>query len=318
MMSETSSPRGEELAKVLHYYGLLEGDGDFKIVCPFHDDVNASMQVSLGDGFFFCYGCHRSGDALQFVIYENAPRGIDDLQSCIKLHAILRSSKVKSIKVTRQPKLIADDEQALVEADDYYHGLKFNDWSILSKERSYMESRGFTTKSLTSCGAKLTYNDSYPIIFPIFDLDEFRGWVCRTTTKRIEENRKYLYNTGFSRRNTLAGNYSGKTIMLVEGYMDKLKMNQFGVSKVAAILGWKMTDQQILKLKNAGVETIISALDNDVKGRDGTDYIKQHFNMVRFEFPPGMKDPGDMTIAAFKEANDKVKEKLRRLRNGIN
>lgn len=318
MMMAPSSSRGEELAKVLHYYGLLEGDGDFKIVCPFHDDVNASMQVSLSDGFFYCYGCHKSGDALQFVIYENEGRGIDDLQSCIKLYGILRSSKVRSIKVAPQPKIIPDDAQALIEADDYYHGLKFNDWSLLSKERSYMESRGFTTKVLTSCGAKLTYNDSYPIIFPIFDQEEFRGWVCRTMSKHIEEKRKYLYNTGFSRRNTLVGNYKHKTVMLVEGYMDKLKMNQFGVSKVAAIFGWKMTDQQIQKLKNAGVETIVSALDNDEKGRDGTDYIKQHFDMVRFEFPPGMKDPGDMTIAAFGEANEKLKEKLRRRKNGIN
>lgn len=64
--------------------------------------------------------------------------------------------------------------------------------------------------------------------------------------------------------------------------MDRLKFLQFGESNVAAILGWKMSSEQIKKLKDKGVNTIISALDNDPCGKRGTAYLKEHFNVVRF------------------------------------
>lgn len=308
---------GEALAKVLHYYGLLEGDGDFKIVCPFHDDVNASMQVTLYDGRFYCHGCHKTGDAFQFVKLAN--KKLDDLQACIEMYRILRSKEVRSIKVVRKARAKADDKQALVEAYDYFYGLKTIDWVKEDhEEKAYMKKRGFDPKTLSNCKAKLTYNNAYPIIFPLIDMGVFRGWVCRTTTKAIEEKRKYLYNTGFSRRNTLVGNYSGKVVVLVEGYMDYLKMRQFGVKNVAAILGWKLTEQQITKLKAAGIETIISALDNDPKGKEGTKYAMKFFNVVQFQFPVGVKDPGDLDQATFNIANRKTKELYRRHKsNGI-
>lgn len=308
----------EALAKVLYHYGLLEGDGEFKIVCPFHDDVNASMKVNLHDGSFYCFGCNVSGDALQFVKLAN--KKIDDLHACIEMYKILRSNSVRSIKVTRQARPKPDDKQALIEAHDYYYGLKTIDWiHDKSDERKYMEKRGFGPTTLIKCKAKLTYNDSYPIIFPLIDLNEFRGWVCRTTTKSIEEKRKYLYNTGFSRRNTLVGNYSAKTVVLVEGYMDYLKMKQLGIEHVAAILGWKLTEQQITKLKKAGVETIISALDNDTCGEKGTKYAQKFFNVVRFQFPNGVKDPGDLDKSNFDKANLNTKQLYRRQKsNGIN
>lgn len=308
---------GEILAKVMHYYGLLEGDGEFKIVCPFHDDVNASMKVNLHDGSFYCFGCNVSGDALKFVTLVNKDK--DDLQACIELYRIVRSTKVNSIKVNRTSKPKPDDKQALIEAYDYYTGLRSVNWSKEEcDEGSYMAKRGFTPRALTKCKAKLTYNDSYPIIFPLLDLGEFRGWVCRTTTKKIEEKRKYLYNTGFSRRNTIVGSYKAKVVVLVEGYMDYLKMKQFGVKNVAAILGWKLTEQQVTKLKNAGVETIISALDQDLCGNKGTKYAEQFFHVIRFQFPANIKDPGDLNQKLFDIANNKTKRLYRRNRpNGI-
>lgn len=305
----------EALAKVLHYYGLLEGDGEFKIVCPFHDDVNASLKINLIDGSFYCFGCNVSGDALQFVKLVN--KQLNDLQACIEMYRIIRSKKTQSIKVSRKPKSKPDDKQMLIEASDYYYGLKTIDWDkIECYEKDYMLKRGFTPRTLTKCKAKLTYNDSYPIIFPMFDMGEFKGWVCRTTSKRIEQKRKYLYNTGFSRRSTLVGTYNGPVAMMVEGYMDWLKMKQFGVKNVFAILGWKLTEQQIAKLKNAGVKTIISALDNDSCGEKGTEYAKKFFNVIRFEFPKGVKDPGDLTLELFNSINKKAKEKYRRMQNG--
>ena len=124
----------------------------------------------------------------------------------------------------------------------------------------------------------------------------FKGWVCRTTSKEVEAKRKYLYNTGFSRATTLVGDYNNQDyVFVVEGYMDRLKFIQYGVTNVVAILGWKMSKNQEDKLKEAGVKVIISALDNDECGIKGTKYLRTIFpNVVRFKFLKNIKDPGQI------------------------
>lgn len=301
---------GEALAKVLNSYGLLEGDGEFKIICPFHGDVNASMKINLHDGSFYCFGCQLTGDALKFVKLVN-PK-MDDLQACMEMYKIIKSSGAITFVAAKSQRQ-SNSKQSLIEAYDYYFGLKTMDWSEESGiEKDYMSGRGFSPATLTRCKAKLTYNSHYPIIFPMFDLGRFKGWVCRTMDKKIEEKRKYLYNAGFSRRDTIVGEYRNKVVVLVEGYMDWLKMKQLGVDHVSAILGWKLTEQQITKLKDAGVKTIISALDKDKCGEDGTKYAAKFFNVIRFQFPEKVKDPGDLSESGFILANRKTKSLYRR------
>jgi len=319
---------GEELAKVLSYYGLLPDDRSMsqKIVCPFHKDVNPSMIVDLEEGRFFCFGCGLSGDAARFVELMN-PK-LNELASMRKFFRILRSKKTEKVNLSGRIKKHRKPPQELYEmAWDYYHGLSPVDWPRdISEEASavaaYMAKRGFTYKTLSECGAKVNYNSKYPIIFPIMDNGQFKGWVCRTTDREIEQKRKYLYNTGFSRRDTLAGDYSGcDYVFVVEGYMDRLKFAQYGVGNVVAVLGWKMTPEQEKKLKNAGVRYIISALDNDVYGRRGTDYLRTVFtNVIRFRYLKGVKDAGEMSCEQFNIMYSKTMQELiklkRREKNG--
>lgn len=299
---------GTELGKVLHFYGLLEQQAEYKIVCPFHEDVNASCKVDLVRGTFYCFGCTKSGDALEFVKLANSQ--LDDLQACRLFWEILRSDEVKDIKIERKPRAKLENLEALEVAHDYYYGLSKTDWSweLQSAEYRYMQQRGFNIQSLNKCGAKINYNAAYPIIFPMNDMGEFKGWVCRTMNARIQKHRKYLYNDGFVKTNTLVGRYDSKVVMLVEGYMDWLKTKQFGIKKSAAILGWHISDAQIKKLKMQGVEYIISALDNDKCGKEGTRYLERFFKVIRFQYPEGIKDPGDMTKQIFDIANNKTKQ----------
>lgn len=135
----------------------------------------------------------------------------------------------------------------------------------------------------------------------------FKGWVCRTMIKEIESRRKYLYNKGFSRATTLVGNYGSKQyVFVVEGYMDMLKFIQYGVNNVVAILGWKMSAQQMQKLKDKGITKIICALDNDECGRKGYRYLKKYFKVTRFRYLKGIKDAGEMTKEQFEKCLNKT------------
>jgi len=43
------------------------GGGSLKGLCPFHDEKTPSFQVTPSRGFYYCFGCGESGDAISFV-----------------------------------------------------------------------------------------------------------------------------------------------------------------------------------------------------------------------------------------------------------
>lgn len=319
--------KGKNLAKVLWYYNLLPDTKAYnqKIICPFHEDVNPSMIVDLEEGRWFCFGCQLSGDAVKFVqLMEYKLNKVNDLKAYNKYLKILKSKECSNIKFERYSKRQKPPDRELYnQAYDYYYGLKKNDWqndsgpSELIDIKSYMMNRGFDLSTLNKCRAKITYNKSYPIIFPMLDNGKFKGWVCRTTDKEIEKKRKYLYNEGFKRARTLVGDYGNKDyVIVVEGYMDRLKFIQYGEENVVAILGWKMSAEQIEKLKKRNITKVISALDNDECGRKGTEYLKKFFEVTRFTYLKSIKDPGDMNEKSFKKMFERTMKKF--IENGGN
>lgn len=320
--------KGENFAKVLTYYGLLTSFFEKKIICPFHEDVNPSMLIDLEEGRWFCFGCQLSGDAKKFVqLMEARYNNLNDLQSYQKYLKILKNDKVSDIKLRRYQKLQDKPQKQLyLIAYDYYYGLSKVVWTSrkisegeVIKARDYMKGRGFEPSILSKVDAKITYNSSYELIFPMLDNGKFKGWVCRTMDPYLAKKRKYLYNEGFRRAKTLVGNYGSKDyVIVVEGYMDRLKFIQCGEENVVAILGWKMSAEQEKKLKNKGIKKIISALDNDEYGRKGTKYLRQIFgeqNVIRWSYLKGLKDPGDMTYDSFMKMFNKTMKKFKEVKN---
>lgn len=322
--------RGTELAKVLWYYNLVYNTQQLKqkIICPFHADENPSLLVNLAEGTWHCFGCGLSGDAQKFtILMEKKYHGLNDLQALKRYHQILQSKKVSNIKISKQAiQALPTNSELYAEAYDYYHGLRLVHWEHddnideVAEAKAYLISRGFTTQALDMVKCKVTYQWAYSIIFPIMDNGKFKGWVSRTMDKNIEQKRKYLYNTGFSRATTCCGKYGNMDyVFVVEGYMDMLKMMQFGLqfglditNNIVALLGWKMSNEQEQKLKAAGVKYIISALDNDVCGRRGTEYLKTiaGFDVTRWCYLRGIKDPGEMDSSQFIKMYHKTMQKF--------
>ncbi|MEC4017678.1 DNA primase [Streptomyces sp. H27-D2] len=56
-------------AVVSEYLQLRNGGGgNFKGLCPFHDEKSPSFQVSPSKGLFYCFGCQEGGDTVDFVM----------------------------------------------------------------------------------------------------------------------------------------------------------------------------------------------------------------------------------------------------------
>ena len=299
-------------AQVLSYYGLI-GDNiqdKIKIVCPFHEDVKPSMQVNVVENSFYCFGCNASGDVIKFV---------QQMEKCSEMEAMLLIGKIKKgmakrseIKVNVQPPM--SSKAAIEEAKLYFYSLPKTEWADVDKDE-YLFKRGFNAAALHELDVRENYNHIYGVIAPMLDMGEFKGYVCRATVQEFngrDIDRKYLYNKGFSRRSTLVGQYDKPWPVITEGFLDYAKLVQFGVKNSCAILGWKVTENQISKLQKHGTK-IISALDNTPTGEEGSEYLSQYFDVVRFAFPDHRKDMGDMKEhefnVAWRKTLDKIKSK---------
>ncbi len=303
---------------LLKHYGIFEPLDKYKIVCPFHEDQNASLQINVSDAFFFCYaGCGAQGSSLElyknfYKIQNPGKPPVSDLQASIAISKIVGSKFSRAGKVVLEVPVKPKESYRIEinQAREYYYNLPSPCWYRPSKVdaiadesiqcRMYMNGRGFSNRILTQFQAKPSMNKYYPIVFPLLENGIFRGYVMRTFDKEIEEKRKYLYNKGFRRQNALPGSFKNTdTVVCVEGYFDLIKANQIGCKNVVCFLGWKASESHLRKLKKAKVKTIICALDSDEAGRKGYHYLqrisKQYgFKIKRLRYPKGIKDFGDI------------------------
>ncbi len=90
-----------------------------------------------------------------------------------------------------------------------------------------------------------------------------------------------------------------KTIILVEGIADGLKLDMAGIDNWSAIFGTSLSlHQQKLLIEN-GIKNVCLAMDGDKAGRDAAKKIERllqnYFNVKIIDLPDG-KDPNDFSI----------------------
>jgi len=282
----------DNVTKIIdHYYDLSyqHGGGNISLVCPFHNDQEASMSVNLKKDLFYCFGCGWKGDAIDFVAKKE---GINRLQAMKKVTKLNGNNFIP-----RHPIIYQASKELLKQAyKEYQRGYNI-DWEY----DDYLISRGLEPELLKQVGARYYLSENYSYAIPIRDKGRFAGFV-KTGAGQIP---KYLYSRGFKRAQILWGNYNPGIVFVTEGVIDYLKALQFGQTNAVCLLGWKASQTQIDKIKSV-TDKIVCALDNDDKGKEGAEYLRKHFNMVEFPYPKGVKDIGEMDEEQFYKALDRI------------
>ena len=58
-----------EITEIVGKYVKLEQrGGNFWGRCPFHHEKTASFCVNSAGQFYYCFGCHKSGDVISFIM----------------------------------------------------------------------------------------------------------------------------------------------------------------------------------------------------------------------------------------------------------
>ncbi len=133
------------------YVQLVQRGSNFWGKCPFHHEKTASFTVNANDNFYYCFGCHKSGDVISFIM-DIESLDFNDAVKFLAERAKMPLPEVKyddeKIKEQRQQKerfLSLMRETAMF----YVKNLRSN---IGAKHLEYALSRRFSEQTITSFG----------------------------------------------------------------------------------------------------------------------------------------------------------------------
>ncbi|HCF51033.1 MAG TPA: DNA primase [Syntrophomonas sp.] len=304
-------------------------------LCPFHAEKTPSFSVTPGKNMFYCFGCHAGGNLFTYVMKRDGlefPEAVQLLASRagVQLQSTQFNKGVDRFKrVVEVNKAAAAwfqgglEEASAAKARQYLLkrrldeetvkrfqvGYAPNEWNRVS---NYLLGKGFDQEWVKESGLikRNKSGDAYydlfrdRIIFPIFD---YQGNIVGFGGRILEDQVPKYLNTPetevYVKRHHLYGLYQAREavrkenqVILVEGYMDCLKLHQHGVNYAVASLGTALTREQTQLLRRYA-ENVLVLYDGDEAGQRETLravelLAEQGFNVEVLTLPAG-QDPDD-------------------------
>lgn len=182
----------------------------------------------------------------------------------------------------------------------------------------YLESRGYPRDLVERYHIGISGSQykqmSNRIIIPVRNIDgELVGFTGRTLFDDWKERGigKWRHSDGFSSRDNLfnidkAAQHIRESgdVILCEGPLDVLRLEQAGVHNSVAIFGRKLHPGQItILIKVGGVDRLVLAFDSDVAGKSGAEdafkSARDFFDIKSIELETG--DVGDLSVNEVQE-----------------
>ena len=318
---------------VSEYVPLRQNGASYWGRCPFHNEKTPSFSVSSERQTFHCFGCGKGGDVFTFVMemehleFREALERLAE-RAGVKLqrnssYSGRKTSELRDIQIQARDFFTgclresgAEPARAYLrrrnltdEACRHFEiGWAPSSWNAL---RNRLDSMGYTQaqildSGLVSQGTKGLYDRFRGrIMFPIYDITDkligFGGRILEGDEAKYLNSPETQY---FNKRNNLyllnkakISVREKKSIILVEGYMDAIRLHLFGFGNTVASLGTALTDAQAALIKRmAGLCYI--CYDSDAAGQEaalrGMYILQKHGVSVRVVCLTGGKDPDEI------------------------
>ncbi|MBP5747333.1 MAG: DNA primase, partial [Treponema sp.] len=82
------SSRTDIVRLIGEYVPLTQRGNDWWGCCPFHNEKTPSFSVSPDKKFYYCFGCHASGDIIKFVMEMEKSTYVEAIETLAKKFAI--------------------------------------------------------------------------------------------------------------------------------------------------------------------------------------------------------------------------------------
>ena len=321
-------------------------------LCPFHGEKTPSFNIYTENGSFYCFGCGVGGDVITFVMkienldYMEAVKFLaeragmsmpeDDYDdSMSRLRTRIYEANREAARFFYQKLISKEGADGLA----YLRGRGLADKTIrhfglgfAPDERfalgNHLRSRGFSESEMIAANLVFRSRSGNSVLdrfynrvmFPIIDV---RGNVIAFGGRIMSDQKPKYLNTSdtpvfnksmnlFSLNN--AKNSKSDALILCEGYMDVISLNQAGFTNAVATLGTALTAEQSALMKRYCKEVII-CYDADEAGQKATaraiDILRRAGLIVKVITIPDGKDPdefirrhGEQGHAAFQNVLD--------------
>ena len=276
-------------------------------LCPFHSEKTPSFSVAPEKGIYYCFGCHKGGGAVNFIMeienldypdavrflakragmevpedesYREGYRKQERLWNLCREAARFYHAQLKTPQA--KPALDYIAKRALSNDCVTKFGLGYapDAWTSLMDA---MTAKGYTKEELFEAGltvkhpTKGTYYDRFRnrLIFPNIDV---RGNVVGFSGRVLDDSKPKYINASetpvFRKRQFLfAMNLAKKTkedfFILVEGPMDAISLHQFGFDCAVASQGTALTDEHAVLLSKY-TQKLVLIYDGDEAGQNAT------------------------------------------------
>lgn len=328
---------------------LKKAGNNYSTRCPFHKEKTPSFMVSPDKQIFHCFGCGESGDSISFLMKYKNYTFVEASEYLAKKAGIVLEERISTKKYNENKQLADRLYKINREAALYYYknlrkypevinylnsrkldinvikkfgiGYAINQWDNLLK---YLTARGYTEEDILKTGLiiknqkRSSYYDRFRnrVMFPIFDIKGriigFGGRVLDDSLpKYLNSPETLIFNKGYNLYglNIAKEAVRNRSFILVEGYMDVIKMHTYGYNTTVAALGTSLTDNQIKLMKRYSKNFYI-ALDSDNAGQKAAlkamNMFKRNNLDAKVVIIPDAKDPDEYLNTFGKTKFDKL------------
>lgn len=288
------------------YVPLTQRGKNYFGICPFHDDHNPSMSVSPEKGVYKCFVCGNAGNVFNFVMeyekvsfYEAVKIVADKIGVSIDISTSKKENTKKSPlydiynisykfyqnnlntvygKDAKKYLLNRKIDEDVIK--NFNIGLSLSDSELCNA----LKAKGFKDDDIVSSGVAVQNgNNIYDIyknriMFPLYDLEgNVVGFSGRIYNQKSESKYINTKETEIFKKGELLYNYhiakkearKEKNIIVVEGFMDVIRLSTIGIVNVVASMGTAVTKHQ-LNLIQKLAPNITLMFDGDKAGEKAT------------------------------------------------
>lgn len=304
-------------------------------LCPFHQEKTPSFSASREKQMYYCFGCHAGGNIFSYLMKREglefrealellaAKAGVEITTGHDKKSSDLRKQMIAINNVASdyfQQQLLNERGKP---ARDYLQkrgisqesmqvfqlGYAPDEWQSLT---DHLLKKGYSLEHVKISGLiKRSENqDRYFDLFRdriMFPINQYNHDVLGFGGRAIGDAMPKYLNTSetelYSKRKNLYGLTQAREeirncneVILVEGYMDCIKLQQSGILNVVASLGTSLTEEQAALLHRYA-EKVVVLYDGDEAGQRETmramEVLRQQGLKVEAIVLPAGKDPDD-------------------------
>jgi DNA primase len=274
-------------------------------LCPFHTEKSPSFSVNAEEGFYYCFGCQKSGDAITFVREMEHLDFVDAVRRLADKAGITIREDGTGGRDNQKRKVFLD---AMERATEWYHQ-RLLTGADAGQARDYLRSRGYDGEIVrkfrlgwapdgwdTLCTALKLHEDVATgaglgfvnkrgriqdafrarVLFPICDPSGNPVALGGRILPGSSDPAKYKNSTEtpiYSKRRTLyALNWAKQDVIasgevvVCEGYTDVIGFFEAGVPRAVATCGTALAEEHVRLLKNFATR-IVLAFDADGAGQ---------------------------------------------------